>query len=162
MNIAAMSESEHTVSRKELKVEEKITLASKLSEIARVPPWLENLAARYRIPERVRFGMDVCLEEVLSNIVRHGYRGAPDHAILVTYGNPRIGTFTLVIEDEAPFFNPLLSRDERVGSLEQASEGGQGIRLVRQFSDKLDYEATATGNRLTICFVVPEASRTAV
>jgi len=39
----------------------------KLSEIARVPPWPESLAARHAIPSRVQFAMDLCLEEVLSN-----------------------------------------------------------------------------------------------
>ena len=134
-----------------------MTLASKLSEIARIPPWLENLASRDAIPESTRFAMDLCLEEVLSNIIRHGYCGAPNHTILVIYGNPRSDTFTLVVEDKAPLFNPLSVQDKpMLRSLEEISQGGRGIQLVRQFADKVDYEPRPAGNRLTISFVVPE------
>lgn len=140
--------------------EERLTLQSRLSEITRIPPWLEMLASRYRIPERTRFEMDLCLEEVLSNVIRHGYAGAPDHTILVIYGNPRIDTFTLVVEDEAPLFNPLLVQDKSMPpSLEDVSQGGQGIHLVRQFADAVKYEPTPTGNRLIISFIIPEFSR---
>lgn len=142
--------------------EERLTLQSRLSEITRIPPWLQMLASRYRIPERTRFGMDLCLEEVLSNVIRHGYAGAPDRTILVTYGNPRIDTFTLVVEDEAPLFNPLLVQDKSMpSSLKEVSQGGRGIRLLRQFADAVKYEPTQTGNRLTISFVVPEITRSA-
>jgi serine/threonine-protein kinase RsbW len=137
-----------------------LTLSSTLSEISRIPPWLESLASRDGIPERIRFGMDLCLEEVLSNIVRHGYADAPNHTILVIYTNPRKDTFTLVVEDQAPQFNPLLVRDELVPrSLEEIAEGGQGIYLLKRFADALDYESTPTGNRLTISFIVPEFMR---
>lgn len=149
------------MTRNDAKTEEQITLSSRLSEIARVPPWLDNLASRDGIPERTRFGMDLCLEEVLSNIIRHGYRGAPGHAILVTYENPRRDTFSLVIEDEAPPFNPLRHNDRPVCSLDDVSEGGHGIHLVRQFANQVDYAPTATGNRLTISFIVPEIVRSA-
>ena len=142
--------------------DERMTLASDLSEITRIPPWLENLASRDRIPERTRFGMDLCLEEVLSNIIRHGYAGAPNHTIHVIYGNPRRDTFTLVVEDEAPLFNPLSVQNKpMLRSLEEISEGGRGIPLVRQFADKVDYEPTPGGNRLTLSFLVPELARSA-
>lgn len=145
------------MSGNETNADNRITLASKLSEIARIPPWLKNLASRDRIPERTRFGMDLCLEEVLSNIIRHGYGGAPNHTILVIYGNPQSDTFTLVVEDEAPLFNPLSVRDKATHrSHEEISQGGRGIQLLRQFADKVDYEPTLVGNRLTVSFVVPE------
>ncbi len=145
------------MSRSETNGDDRITLTSKLSEIARIPLWLENLATRDRIPERTRFGMDLCLEEVVANIILHGYAGQPDRTILVIYCSPQTGTFTLVVEDEAPPFNPLLFQDKlTTRSLEEGTEGGQGIRLLKQFSDAIDYESTPNGNRLTILFGVPE------
>src|SRR5215831_9567889 len=141
-----------TMSRNEANAnEDKLTLGSTLSEIARIPQWLESLASRDGIPERTRFVMDLCLEEVLSNIVRHGYADAPHHTILVIYRNPRKDTFTLTVEDEAPLFNPLLIQDEPVPRLlDEISEGGRGIHLLKQFSDAIEYEPTPSGNRLTI------------
>ena len=98
--------------------------------------------------------MNLCLEEVLSNIMRHGYAGAPDHTIIVGYSVPRSGTFRFVVDDEAPPFNPVEALDPSVpGSLESGEAGGQGIRLLRNFADSLKYEATPGGNRLSIAFV---------
>src|SRR5579863_7885717 len=84
-----------------------LTLDSKLSEITRVPPWLESLAALHAIPSRIQFAMDLCLEEVLSNIIRHGYGGESGHEIVIRHQTHRNGLFTFVVDDEAPLFNPL-------------------------------------------------------
>lgn len=131
-----------------------LTLESKLSEIARVPPWIEKLAARHGIPSRIRFAMDLCLEEILSNIVRHGYGSEPNHALVIRHRINREGSFTLVVEDQAPRFNPLLVSDPPVPhSLEEVSGGGHGIHLLKQFADAIDYEPMSNGNRITITFV---------
>jgi anti-sigma regulatory factor (Ser/Thr protein kinase) len=140
-----------------------LTLESKLSEIARVPPWIERLASLHAIPGRTRFAMDLCLEEVLSNIIRHGYSGKEESVISIRYLTDRDGFFTLVVEDEAPPFNPLAVRDPpSPQSLEDISEGGQGIHLLKQFADAVEYELKPTGNRLIISFISPGASRATI
>jgi len=131
-----------------------LTLESKLSEIARVPPWIEKLSARHGIPSPIQFAMDLCLEEILSNIIRHGYAGEPNHALMIRHRINREGSFTLVVEDQAPQFNPLLVSDPPVPqSLEEISRGGHGIKLLKQFADAIDYEPMANGNRITITFI---------
>jgi anti-sigma regulatory factor (Ser/Thr protein kinase) len=39
-----------------------------------------------------------------------------------------------------------------LSSLEELAIGGQGVRLLRRFADALEYQATPTGNRLSIGF----------
>ncbi len=131
-----------------------LTLESKLSEIARVPPWIEKLSARHGIPSPIQFAMDLCLEEILSNIIRHGYAGEPNHALMIHHRINREGSFTLVVEDQAPQFNPLLVSDPPVPrSLEEISRGGHGIKLLKQFADAIDYERMSNGNRITVTFI---------
>jgi serine/threonine-protein kinase RsbW len=137
-----------------------LILESKLSEINRVPPWIERLASLHVIPDRTRYAMDLCLEEVLSNIIRHGYKGKADGVMRIRYLAHRDGFFTLVVEDEAPPFNPLVVADPPFPrSLEDISGGGQGIHLLKQFADAVEYEPTRTGNRLIISFIYPGSSR---
>jgi len=93
-----------------------LTLESKLSEIARVPPWMKNSPPGYGIPSQIQFAMDLCLEEILSNIIRHGYAGEPNHAVVIRHQINREGSFTLIVEDQAPQFNPLLVSDPPVPS----------------------------------------------
>jgi anti-sigma regulatory factor (Ser/Thr protein kinase) len=131
-----------------------LILRSELSEIARVPPWVEKLAAQHEISERTQFAMDLCLEEAVSNVIRHGYAGEPDHAVTVRCETRPNGSIALVVEDDAAPFNPLLVREPVLSnSIAEVTVGGQGIHLLKQFADAVEYEQKPTGNRLTLRFL---------
>ncbi len=134
-------------------VGECLNLQSRLSDLARVPEWIERLAAQYSIPANTQFAMNLCLEEVLSNIVRHGYSSKPDQSITIQFSSPRQNFFVFTVEDDAPAFNPVVSSVPPVlSAINENPIGGQGIRLLRQFSDSLEYQPTPTGNLLSIGF----------
>jgi len=133
-------------------IQDRLTLRSELSEIARIPPWIEALAASYSISPNTQFAMNLCLEEALSNVIRHGYGGAANRSLRVSFAAPR-GSFEFVVEDEAPAFNPLnVPNGVALDPDGQIRIGGQGIHLMRQFADRIQYERTATGNRLLLSF----------
>jgi serine/threonine-protein kinase RsbW len=133
--------------------EEKLTLRSRIDDLALVPPWIEHLASEYGISAKVQFAMNLCLEEVLSNIIRHGYANQPDRSIVIRYAPDHDNSSLLVVEDEAPLFNPLEAKESPVeDTLDGSRVGGLGIRLLRSFATTLKYEPTPSGNRLTIGF----------
>jgi len=139
----------------EQQTQDRLELRSRLSEMVQLPVWLQGLASRYVIPEDTEFAMNLCLEEVLSNIIRHGYAGQEDRSVVVHYTTPRSGLHVFVVEDEARHFNPLAAPD--LSALSASGEirvGGQGIRLLRQFANGLEYEPMPAGNRLTLTFSV--------
>jgi serine/threonine-protein kinase RsbW len=132
---------------------ESLNLRSRMSELTQILPWLERLASRHKIPANTQFAMNLCLEEVLSNIIRHGYAGNPDRSIAVHFTRPEEDYFVFVVEDEAPAFNPVdAAEPPAFNALENGQIGGQGIRLLRRFADRLEYQATPTGNRLSLGF----------
>jgi len=132
---------------------EHLNLRSRLSDLAQIHVWIERLASQHSIPANMQFAMKLCLEEVISNIIRHGYSSNPDHSIAVQFESPLENQFVFVVEDEAPAFNPVASPElPALNALEDTPIGGQGIRLLRRFADALDYQATPKGNRLTIGF----------
>jgi hypothetical protein len=45
--------------------------------------------------------MELCLEEVVSNVIRHGYGESPNYKLLISYAKPGGDTFALTVEDEA-------------------------------------------------------------
>lgn len=142
---------------------ESLTLRSELVEVARVPPWVEKIVARHALPERTQFAMDLCLEEAISNVIRHGYSGESNHEINVRCENRPPDSITLIVEDGAPPFNPLLVPAPRVAdSVNEMAVGGQGIHLVRQFADAVEYERLPSGNRLVLHFSRSSASSGAV
>jgi anti-sigma regulatory factor (Ser/Thr protein kinase) len=138
---------------------ESLILESNLLELNRVPPWVEKLASQHAIPDSTRYAMDLCLEEVLSNIIRHGYRKQSSGTIKISCIRERDGYISLVVEDGAPSFNPIVFQSRHFPpSLDEISLGGQGIHLLKQFADELEYEDKGTGNRLTISFISPGSS----
>jgi len=134
-------------------MQDQLALRSRLSDMTQLSPWIESLATRHAIPGNVQFAIELCLEEVVSNVIRHGYAGAEDCPVLVSFTMPRDSYFEFVVDDEARPFNPLDAPE--LGALspdEETRVGGQGIRLVRQFADAVEYQPKAIGNRLRMGF----------
>ena len=137
----------------ELSVEH-LNLKGRMSDLARVPVWLEELTARYGIPEHLNFAIDLCLEEAAVNIILHGYGGDSDRPITLRFLTPGDGRYTFEVEDEARQFNPLLAPETHLAEkLEDVViPGGHGVRLMRRFANELEYEPLPNGNRLRLTF----------
>jgi anti-sigma regulatory factor (Ser/Thr protein kinase) len=133
--------------------EDRLILRSELSEIAAVPVWLERLGAEYKIPGDLQFAMDLCLEEAISNVIRHGYKSEPNRFLTVRFSHSPERVVVFTVDDEAPHFNPLeVPEASPVGGLDDLRIGGQGIRLLRRFTSSLEYERKEVGNRLRMSF----------
>jgi serine/threonine-protein kinase RsbW len=89
------------------------------------------------------------LDEILSNVVRHGFRDRPG-LIDVTISREGHVVQAEVADDAGPF-NPLLvPAPDTSGPLEARTAGGLGIALVRALTDDLRYERSGDRNRLTL------------
>lgn len=131
---------------------ERLALPSQLSAMAQLPVWVDALASRYSIPDKILFAINLCLEEAVSNVIRHGYAGADDGVVFVRF-IPSEKSYAFVVEDQARHFNPLdLSDLPPLNPYEEMRVGGQGIRLMRRFANSIEYEPTPTGNRLLVAF----------
>jgi len=87
--------------------------------------------------------MELCLEEVLSNIIRHGCSNQPDQSIAIQFCSPRENYFVLVVEDEGPPFNPVDAPELPAFNPHADPQiAGQGIHLLRQLADALEYQPT--------------------
>ena len=132
-----------------------LELDSRLTELNRVQQWVELLADRLGLIDETRFAIQLCMEEVLANIILHGYRNQAGHPIVIRSYVSR-ETVLLGIEDKAPPFNPLESSEynsaAQPASLESMKPGGNGIRLMRRFAGSIEFERLVDGNRLTIGF----------
>lgn len=137
--------------------QDRLELDSRLTDLARVQPWIEAVANRNAVPDDARFAMHLCLEEALVNVVVHGYGEEAGHSIVLSCRASE-GSLFFTIDDRAPSFDPLAQAPPdvpvRAAELESMQPGGNGIRLLRRFAGSLNYERLADGNRLTIGFPV--------
>ncbi len=101
----------------------------------------ENLALETQTIHR----LEVIFEEVVTNIVRHGFEPGSDQSIHVrAVAAP--GGVELTFEDDGTPFNPLLAPAPPPDTaLETARIGGRGIPLVTSLSAGIRYETPAPG-----------------
>ncbi len=136
----------------------RLILQSQLADIALLWPWVEALAAEYAIPADTLFAIHLCLEEAVSNVIRHGYQGQPDHQIAVGFSKEDENGLNFSVEDQAPPFDPLghlaVPAMPAAAAIDRLQPGGHGIRLLRRFAGALGYQRLANGNRLTIRFTM--------
>ena len=88
--------------------------------------------------------LEVIFEEMISNIVRHGFEAHSDQSIVVV-ARYRPGSIELSFEDDGAPFDPLeVAEPEPFSSLETAKLGGLGVPLVRRLSSNVRYERPAS------------------
>jgi serine/threonine-protein kinase RsbW len=135
------------------KLQDRLELDSRLTELSRVQPWIEALADLHGLGEDVRFAIQLCMEEALANVVMHGYGNEPGHPIAIQCWVSD-GALFFAIEDKAPHFAPSDPDSQNLikPDLESMTPGGNGIRLMRRFAGSLTYEKISDGNRITMSF----------
>lgn len=84
--------------------------------------------------------LEVVFEELIANVVRHGFSGAAGGSILVVVGS-RPGAVRLTIEDDGRPFDPFSAPEPKpFESLETAQIGGLGVQVVRKFAASTRYD----------------------
>lgn len=101
------------------------------------------------LPRSAAFALRLAAEEAFMNTVRHGYGG---HAGPVRLTMKRAADrVTLTLTDEAPPFDPdEAPRPDLDADLDDRTEGGLGLHLIRQLMDEVHHRAAPDGNVLTL------------
>lgn len=130
-----------------------LTLASSDSASGKASEWARALAERAGLAERRAYALDLCVVEIVTNVVNHGYAGAPGPIRLELHLGRAAAI--LAVADEAPEFNPLALPTPAVpASLDEAIVGGYGIHMVRSTADGCRYERRGGRNVFTAYFGV--------
>ena len=122
--------------------------------------WLQSLGSEFNFSHEDLYRIDLCLEELVTNVVNYSnsqYANQPVnlHAVI----EAQRATFTLI--DPAAPYDPF-SRPPPVlaKTLEDLDIGGQGVHLVRDFSDSNRYERRDDKNWLELVFELAQPALT--
>jgi serine/threonine-protein kinase RsbW len=121
-----------------------------LTEIGMATRWAGQVASELALPSEKSYALRICVEELLTNIFRHG--GATSSKIHLTLAlfPDRI---ELAVEDDGQPFDVSTAIPRRVDHpLEKAQPGGLGIQLIHSFADRLNYTRAGLGNRVVVEF----------
>ena len=112
-----------------------------------------QFTAAHGLPDELRRRFQVALDEVLSNVARHGQ--PPDGRIDVAF-EVRDDIVCVTVEDSAEAYNPLTAGPSDTSSpLEFRKAGGVGIEVVKGLLEDVRYEHVGGRNRLTMVDRVP-------
>ncbi len=116
--------------------------------------WAEARAAALGLDAGTVFAVRLCVEEAVTNIVRYAYDGEPgDHHVIGLDADLRDGSACFSVVDGGRPFDPVSAEEPgREGTILDATVGGRGIRLMRQFTKAMRYERRDGRNRLTLVF----------
>jgi anti-sigma regulatory factor (Ser/Thr protein kinase) len=128
-----------------------LTLESGRAASGTASAWARALAGTAALSEERAYALDLCIVEIVTNIVDHAYRGGPGQIRIELDLAP--GAAILVVDDDGPAFDPMSVPAPVVAdSIEDAQVGGFGIHMVRSTADECRYERRAARNVFTARF----------
>ena len=117
-----------------------------------VQRFVEEQIERYDCSARVRFQLDVAVEEIFINIAKYAYRPgqAGQAAVRCCVGGDPLQV-TIQFQDQGVPFNPLAKEDADITLTAQERQiGGLGILMVKKSMDAVRYSYEDGKNILTI------------
>jgi anti-sigma regulatory factor (Ser/Thr protein kinase) len=128
-----------------------VTLRGDLLEIPRVHGIVEELARTAGLSEADLNAINVSLDEILTNIIQHGFDDTGEHCITVRVAIDESHQATVEIEDDGRPFDPLEAKDPVLDTpIEERPIGGLGIHLVKHLMDAVEYRRHEGHNLLVL------------
>jgi anti-sigma regulatory factor (Ser/Thr protein kinase) len=130
--------------------EDHIRLNAEVGELERLTAWLDGFCERHEIPDETHYHLNVAVEELVLNAIKHGRCSPAEGAIEV--GLRLSGQeLHITIADTGIPFNPLNAPPpDLTGSLADRPIGGLGIHLVRSLMNSVEYKREGGQNRLRL------------
>ena len=133
-----------------MSVKRSFRIEARLDELRRVAAAAEDLGQQEDWPPGLVHQVDLAIEELGNNIVKHGLDGGPGE-IEITLTS-KADAITIEIADDGRPFNPLKDapQPDLEAALEDRPVGGLGIHLVLTMMDEMYYRREQHRNHLTL------------
>jgi anti-sigma regulatory factor (Ser/Thr protein kinase) len=120
-----------------------------IEAIGEVFAFLETFADGQEIDEKTAFCINLVVEELFTNMVRHNQGGSDRITLSIERRNDRVH-LELVDTDVEPFDPETAEVPPIDAGIEARRPGGLGIYLVKKMVDDLNYDYEPEGRRMRI------------
>jgi anti-sigma regulatory factor (Ser/Thr protein kinase) len=109
-----------------------------------------NWLAVRNAPPAIDYLANLAIEELLTNCIKYGYDDADEHTISIEL--ELVGKeLKLTVIDDGHLFNPLeVAPPDTSLPLEERPVGGLGLHLLRNMSDRMEYNRVQDKNCVTL------------
>lgn len=124
--------------------------ASSPRDLARLQAFVDEACERAGADPDSRFALRLAVEEVFTNIQKHGY--GPGGGPVTVELRCEAGRIFLTLRDRAPAFDPTsVPAPEPAPDWRHRKVGGFGLHLVKSMMDEVRYQRSTNGeNDLTL------------
>jgi anti-sigma regulatory factor (Ser/Thr protein kinase) len=127
-----------------------VALVSQRREIERLAQLVEQFGEANGFTSDDINSVNLLLDEIVVNIISHGYDDELEHQIRVTLTLER-DMLSIRVEDDGRPFDPLEAPAPNLDlPIEQRAVGGLGIYIARSIADQMQYRREGNLNILTI------------
>jgi anti-sigma regulatory factor (Ser/Thr protein kinase) len=111
---------------------------------------MEKFRARAGIGEDAFAGMDLAVDEILTNVISYAFRDGDRHRVDLELEFSG-GRLRVEIRDDGIPFNPLdIPAPKLDGEIGERDVGGLGMHFVRNIADDITYRREANWNILSL------------
>jgi len=116
---------------------------------AKMKMLVERFCKRHGLSKAVTNAVNLSLDEIVSNIVVHGYLRKPGRLSIDLRYDRR--TFSIMVEDRGQPFDPTRAKATPMrGTLATRRPGGLGLLFVKNLMDDISYQRAGATNRLQL------------
>lgn len=128
-----------------------LRMAATREELPRIQAALEAFARDEGWPSRLEFQIKLVIEEVVMNILSHGYEEGGEHDILIELASDAEKIGIEIVDDGRPY-DPLTEAPapDTGAPLADRPVGGLGVYLVCALMDEASYRREDNRNRLAL------------
>ena len=128
-----------------------ITLQNRLSETARLTPFVERFAAAHGLAADEAARLQVILEELLTNVVKYGYAETAGRGSIAVTLALEDGRLSIEFDDDGIAFDPLTHQPPDLAlPAEQRPVGGLGLHILRSLADEAHYRREDGRNHVSL------------
>ena len=128
-------------------------IESRIENLEKVVSWINGFCAEYAPAAVFEHKLQIATEELLVNIITHGYGVDQKDALIRLALYPQPEGVVMVIEDDAAPFDPLenVPLPNTKAAIKDRQIGGLGVMLVREMADRVTY-SHLQHNRIALVF----------
>jgi anti-sigma regulatory factor (Ser/Thr protein kinase) len=128
-----------------------VTILNRLDDLDRLFSAVDGFVAEHHLSDDDAYLIHLVLDEIVVNVIRHGFDDDRDHEIRVTLAIDAEDALSIRVEDEGRPFNPLdRPPPDLTVPVEERPIGGLGIFITRQTVDEMTYRREDDRNILTM------------